>query len=70
MHWTCARTIIHEFSHLDLSTSDHKYRHQGLKPKKASFPYAKTITNADSCGVFAVDLAGYLSTKDRNDFWK
>jgi len=32
--WTCARTIIHEFSHHEIKTADHKYRHQGLKPDK------------------------------------
>jgi len=67
MLWTCARTIIHEFSHLDVSTEDHAYRHQGLKPK-SSLPYAKTIDNADSWACFAIDLAGFLSETDRLKF--
>jgi hypothetical protein len=61
--WLCAETIIHELSHHDVSTEDHRYDHAGLKPKKA-FPYAKAISNADSWGYFAIDLAGYLSASD------
>ncbi|MBE0436189.1 MAG: hypothetical protein IBX56_10345 [Methylomicrobium sp.] len=68
--WTCARTIIHEFSHHEIKTKDHRYRHQGLKPNKASLAYAKTITNADSWACFAVDLAGYMPESDRNSFLK
>jgi len=63
--WLCALTIIHEFSHHDVETSDHRYDHQGLKPNAASFPFAKTIDNADSWAYFALDLAGYLSWSDR-----
>ncbi|WP_027159864.1 M35 family metallo-endopeptidase [Methylobacter luteus] len=68
--WTCARTIIHEFSHHEIKTKDHKYRHQGLKPDKAKLPYAKAIDNADSWACFAVDLAGYMPESDRNSFLK
>ncbi|CAG1022617.1 hypothetical protein DOJK_01786 [Patescibacteria group bacterium] len=68
--WLCAETIIHEMSHHEVSTEDHRYDHHGLKPNKASFPYAKTITNADSWGYFALDLAGYLSKTDSNKVWK
>ncbi|NOX76540.1 MAG: hypothetical protein GXP17_08015 [Gammaproteobacteria bacterium] len=63
--WLCAQTIIHELSHHDVKTRDHRYDSQGLKPDKATFPYAKTIQNADSWGYFALDLAGYLSRSDR-----
>ena len=70
MMWLCALTIIHEFSHHDLSTRDHRYDHAGLKPKKASFPYSKAIENADSWGYFAIDLAGYLSDSDRKKYLK
>ncbi len=63
--WLCAQTILHELSHHDVKTQDHRYDHQGLKPDKAAFPYAKTIQNADSWGYFALDLAGYLSRSDR-----
>jgi hypothetical protein len=63
--WLCAETIIHELSHHELRTEDYCYDSDGLKPKSASFPYAKAIANADSWGYFAVDLAGYLSALDR-----
>lgn len=70
MLWTCARTIIHEFSHHDIRTEDHRYRHStpGLRPSKSGFPFAKAITNADSWACFAIDLAGYLSASDRKRF--
>jgi hypothetical protein len=63
--WLCVETIIHEFSHHDVKTRDHRYDSSGLKPAKATFPYAKAIDNADSWGYFALDLAGYLSDADR-----
>ena len=62
--WLCAETIIHELSHHDLSTQDHRYDHHGLKPNKTAFSAAKAIENADSWGYFALDLAGYLSKSD------
>jgi len=68
--WLCAQTIIHELSHHDISTQDHRYDHHGLKPNKASFPYTKAIENADSWGYFALDLAGYLSKSDLDNTWK
>lgn len=61
--------MIHELSHHEIRTEDHRYRHNGLKPNKASFPYAKTITNADSWAVFAVDLAGYLPKAQQIEFY-
>ena len=63
--WLCAETIIHELSHHEVSTQDHAYDSDGLKPNSASFPYSKAIDNADSWGYFAIDLAGYLSSADR-----
>jgi hypothetical protein len=68
--WLCAQTIVHELSHHDVSTHDHRYDHHGLKPSKSAFPYAKTIENADSWGYFTLDLAGYLSKSDRENVWK
>lgn len=62
--WLCAETIVHELSHHDVSTRDHKYDSEGLKPSK-TFPYTTAIENADSWGYFAIDLAGYLSDSDR-----
>ncbi len=63
--WLCAETILHELSHHELSTDDHRYDSDGLKPDRYAFPYAKTIDNADSWGYFMLDLAGYLSNSDR-----
>ncbi|MES1172328.1 MAG: M35 family metallo-endopeptidase [Bacteroidota bacterium] len=63
--WLCVETIIHEFSHHEVRTRDHRYDSSGLKPAKAGFPYAKAIENADSWGYFALDLSGYLSEADR-----
>jgi len=62
--WLCAETIIHELSHHEVSTQDHRYDHHGLKPNKATFPASDAIDNADSWGYFALDLAGYLSNAD------
>ena len=68
--WLCVETIIHEMSHHEVSTDDHRYDHHGLKPDATAFPYATAIANADSWGYFAVDLAGYLSRADRDKVWK
>jgi len=65
--WLCAQTIIHELSHVVVSTEDHRYGVHGLKPKAAGFPYAKAINNADSWGYFALDFSGYLSNADRTN---
>lgn len=67
--WLCAETIIHEFSHHEVSTEDHAYDSDGLKPDSSVLPYAKAIDNADSWGYFALDLAGYLSKTDFNKVW-
>jgi len=68
--WLCVETIIHEFSHHEVRTRDHRYDNRGLKPRKDSFPYAKAIENADSWGYFALDVAGYLSDADRTSACK
>ena len=68
--WLCAETIIHEMSHHEVSTEDHRYDDSGLKPSKSVFPASKAINNADSWGYFALDLAGYLSKADFNKVWK
>lgn len=68
--WLCAETIIHELSHHEVKTEDHRYDHHGLKPNKAAFPASKAIENADSWGYFALDLAGYLSVADRSKVYK
>lgn len=63
--WLAAETIIHELSHHDVNTEDHRYDSAGLAPASNSFPAARAIENADSWGYFAIDLAGYLSDSDR-----
>lgn len=64
--WLAAETIIHELSHIDVSTQDHRYDSSGLKPGANAFPMASALDNADSWGYFAIDLAGYLSNADRD----
>ncbi len=60
--WMNAKTIIHEISHKILSTDDHAYGFDGIRPGTSLTP-AEAITNADSWGIFALDLAGYLPKK-------
>ncbi|MCF6281358.1 MAG: M35 family metallo-endopeptidase [Candidatus Polarisedimenticolaceae bacterium] len=67
--WLCAQTIIHEASHLKVSTEDKRYDTRGLKPSTA-FPHANAIVNADSWGYFCIDLCGHLSESDRNNVLK
>jgi hypothetical protein len=57
--WQCAKTIIHETSHKILDTDDHAYGVSGIKPG-VSVSVANAIKNADSWGIFALDVAGYL----------
>lgn len=57
--WECALTIIHEISHRELKTDDHAYADQNnVKPHRKNFPTKKALTNADTWGFFATDLAG------------
>ncbi|WP_338846441.1 M35 family metallo-endopeptidase [Massilia sp. W12] len=58
-HWKCALTVLHEASHIGVSTGDVRYDTRGLKPS-IIFPAAQAIKNADSWAYFAMDLAGYL----------
>lgn len=60
--WQCAKTIIHEMSHKILGTDDHQYGVNGIKPG-VSITVANAIKNADSWGIFALDLTGYLPSK-------
>jgi len=57
--WQCAKTIIHEMSHKLLATKDHAYGVNGIRPGH-SVTVAQAIENADSWGIFALDLAGML----------
>lgn len=60
--WQCAKTIIHEISHKLLGTDDHAYGVNGIKPG-TSVTKENAIKNADSWGIFALDVAGYLPRK-------
>ena len=62
--WLCAQTILHELSHHEVKTEDHRYDFRGLKPGK-HLPYATAIDNADSWGYIAMDLGNALSDSDR-----
>ena len=60
-----AITVVHEITHLDLSTKDHQYDYDGLKPgDKLSCADAKE--NADSWAYFCADCAGALSESNVN----
>jgi Lysine-specific metallo-endopeptidase len=63
-NWT--RIVVHELSHRDGKTDDHRYRHNsaGLKPSVASFKHAKAISNADSWAIFCMDCAGEMTDAD------
>ena len=66
--WDAALTVIHELSHRELSTDDHRYADDGpLAPACATgLTTAKAITNADSWGYFSADLNGAISNGVRN----
>jgi hypothetical protein len=63
-NWT--RIVVHELSHRDAKTEDHRYRHNpaGLKPSVANFSHAKAINNADSWAIFCMDCAGEMTSVD------
>ncbi|QMW21785.1 M35 family metallo-endopeptidase [Sandaracinobacteroides saxicola] len=63
-NWT--RIVVHELTHRDAKTEDHRYRHHGdgLKPNKTTFTHAKAITNADSWAIFCMDCAGKMTSSD------
>ncbi|MFP7672040.1 M35 family metallo-endopeptidase [Marivita sp. S0852] len=56
----CARTIIHEMSHKELSTEDVVYGPRGLKPN-GTLTGAYALHNADSWAYFAIDVNGLLT---------
>ena len=57
-----ALTVVHETTHLDLSTKDHKYDYQGLRVR-SGFRHAKALDNADSWAYYAADCAGELTAQ-------
>lgn len=65
-NWT--RIAVHELSHREVKTKDHRYRHHdaGLKPDAgdAKFNAALALANADSWAMFCMDCAGYMSSGD------
>jgi len=60
-----ARVIVHECTHIDVSTTDEAYAHAGIKPVTKITP-AQAAKNADSWAFFAADCDGALGTNVRN----
>ena len=63
-NWT--RIVVHELSHRDAKTEDHRYRHNpaGLKPDSSTFSAAKALNNADTWAIFCMDCAGEMTKND------
>ena len=65
-NWT--RIVVHELTHREAKTKDHRYRHhaKGLKPDAgdATFNAAKALENADSWAIFCMDCAGRMTKGD------
>jgi hypothetical protein len=55
-----AITVVHEITHLDVSTDDHQYDYDGLKPG-TKVTCAEAAENADNWAYFCADCAGALS---------
>jgi hypothetical protein len=62
---TCAQTIIHEITHLELGTSDHAYDFNGLTPDDKLTP-RQAMENADSWGYFCCNAARAMSVAAMN----
>jgi len=69
-NWT--RILVHEMTHVELSTVDVRYAHNslGMKPDKTNFSTATCLTNAESWAFFAADCAGNLDSGIRNSVLK
>jgi len=67
--WDAALTIVHELSHRELGTDDHRYGDDGgkLGPSAGSgaLSEAQAITNADNWGYFSADLNGQVAASWR-----
>jgi len=65
--WLAALTIIHELSHREMRTDDHRYDTDGkLAPGAAGgLTPAKAIDNADNWGYFAADMNWALASGKR-----
>jgi hypothetical protein len=64
-----ALTVVHELTHLDCSTKDHRYDYSGLEVG-ANLTAAQALDNADSWAYFCADIAGALSRKERTSALK
>lgn len=66
--WDAALTIVHELSHRELNTDDHRYADDGpLSPASVNgLTKAQAIDNADTWGYFAADLNGAIASGVRN----
>ena len=60
-----AITVVHEITHLDVSTKDHQYDYAGLKPG-SMFPAGDAAENADSWAYFCADCANALTPSNIN----
>jgi hypothetical protein len=60
-----AITVVHEITHLDVSTKDHQYDYSGLKPGPM-FPPSDAAENADSWAYFCADCANALTLSNIN----
>jgi hypothetical protein len=54
-----ARVLVHECSHIDGETTDHRYAYRGIKVG-SNLSDAEAAANADSWAFFAADCAGAL----------
>ena len=59
-NWT--RIVVHEMTHVEIGTVDHRYAHDklGMKPTRGSFDTDACLENAESWAFFAADCAGAL----------
>lgn len=58
-----ARVLVHECSHSDVGTEDHRYAFKGIQPG-ANITPAEAAENADSWAFFAADAGGALTPND------
>lgn len=58
-----ARVLVHECSHSDCGTEDHRYAFKGIQPG-ANITAAEAAENADSWAFFAADAGGALAPND------
>ncbi len=59
-----ARVLVHECSHIEVRTGDHRYAYEGIRVG-LNLTEDEAVTNADSWAFFAADCAGALVPGDR-----